>query len=81
MPPFVLANSTVASQVSKYNFPLSPLSNRFVWLHSSGGILTTKDALNFLHLVPISVDRASSISKHYILPTHSFDFWRLMYQR
>jgi len=74
MPSFVFANPTVASQVSKFIFPISPLPDMFAWLHSTDGMLTAKDAFNFLHTAPISIDWASSIWRPCIPHSHSFTF-------
>lgn len=65
MPSFVLDNATVSPQVVKIVLPYSPLSYKFIWLHSADGLLTIEDAFLFLHPTPILNDWAITIKSQW----------------
>jgi len=75
----VLAAPEVANHVAAIVFPTVPLLDSLVWLHSSNGKLTSKQAFNFLMSAAISLPWAASIWKYCIPPSHSFIFWRIMH--
>lgn len=81
LPPLLLSNSVVAASILNITLPVMPLIDKLVWIHTTDGDLTAKQAFLFLRGPSPMVDWTSLIWQPCIPPSHSFIFWRLMHQK
>jgi len=78
--PLVLSNSVVAASISNITLPVTLLLDKLVWIHTTDGDLSAKQAFLFLRGTSSLVDWATLIWRPCIPPSHSFIFWRLVHK-
>lgn len=78
IPRIILDFPLVAAQIMLVTLPVSPLSDKCIWIHSLDGELSAKLAFQFLNLSSPKLEWASVIWRPRIPPSHSFIFWRFM---
>jgi len=81
LPPKLACQPEIMSRITTICLPITPLDDQLVWKHSPDGILSAKNAFDFLNPPSTVVPWDGLIWRSCIPPSSSFSFWHALHQK